>query len=266
MKNLIFTQTENRRMIGVTARQLLIWVCFVAFTCAGFAQDLIVTRDSRRIEAKVTEISADNVKYKMFDNQDGPVYTVAKSNVLTIVFQNGQVETFDAQPPATTATPTQSTAVRTQTTPTSTQSTQTFAQTVPTQQRTQFGRRLTTAETLAEMQINYPALYSQYNAGRKMRSIGWGLTGAGLGALIIGAAISVDGEETANEEQEAGGLLISTAGVIMAGAGVTVLAIGGGKRRRALNAFNMQYYTQEQPASQFQLNLYPNRIGLAYVF
>ena len=58
------------------------------------AQDIIVTKDSRKIEAKVTEVNIDVVKYKVFANQDGPTYTILKSDIATIIYQNGNVEAF----------------------------------------------------------------------------------------------------------------------------------------------------------------------------
>ena len=62
-----------------------------------FAQDVIVTKDSRRINAKVTEVNVDNIRYKQFDNQDGPVYTLPKSDIVTILYQNGTVENYGAE-------------------------------------------------------------------------------------------------------------------------------------------------------------------------
>ena len=53
---------------------LLSAVCFIALTCTSFAQDIIVTKDARKINAKVTEVNVDNVRYKNFDNQDGPIW------------------------------------------------------------------------------------------------------------------------------------------------------------------------------------------------
>ena len=59
------------------------------------AQDIIVTKDSRRIEAKMTEVNKDDVKYKSFANQDGPTYTLLKRDIASIIYQNGQVEVFE---------------------------------------------------------------------------------------------------------------------------------------------------------------------------
>ena len=88
----------NLRLIFLTKSRMLLTVAsVVVLTCTSFAQDVIVTRDSKKIEAKVTEINVDNVRYKNFDNQDGPTYTLPKSNIVTIIYQNGQVEMFDTE-------------------------------------------------------------------------------------------------------------------------------------------------------------------------
>lgn len=58
------------------------------------AQDLIITKDATKIQAKVSEIEESTIKYKKFDNLDGPTYTMKKSEISTIVFENGTVEVF----------------------------------------------------------------------------------------------------------------------------------------------------------------------------
>ncbi|MCB0546794.1 MAG: outer membrane beta-barrel protein [Phaeodactylibacter sp.] len=61
------------------------------------AQDILFLKDGRWIEAKVLEIQPEVVKYKLFDFQDGPLYTVYKSEVRKIQYENGRVEWFVPQ-------------------------------------------------------------------------------------------------------------------------------------------------------------------------
>ncbi|MEY4926602.1 MAG: hypothetical protein RI894_1038 [Bacteroidota bacterium] len=58
------------------------------------AQDLITTRKGLVIKAKVTEVTPTEIKYKRFDNLDGPNYTAKKSEIASIVYQNGTVDAF----------------------------------------------------------------------------------------------------------------------------------------------------------------------------
>ena len=71
-------------------------VFFLAGICAVAAQDLIILRDGNVIEAKVTEISPSEIRYKRFDHLDGPTIVVPAANVLSIRYANGKVETLNA--------------------------------------------------------------------------------------------------------------------------------------------------------------------------
>ena len=59
-----------------------------------FAQDKIYKPDGSQIEVKVLEITPNEIKYKKYSNLDGPVYTIYKSDVLLIVYENGESEVF----------------------------------------------------------------------------------------------------------------------------------------------------------------------------
>ncbi len=65
------------------------------------AQDVIVKKDGTPILTKVLEVNTDNVKYKKHGNQDGPTYTIAISDILSLTYANGDKEDFGN----TTATP-----------------------------------------------------------------------------------------------------------------------------------------------------------------
>jgi hypothetical protein len=59
------------------------------------AQDLITKRNGEDIKAKVIEIGLNEVKFKRFDNLDGPLIIVAKSEILIIRYENGSKEIFE---------------------------------------------------------------------------------------------------------------------------------------------------------------------------
>ena len=62
----------------------------------AYSQDIIITKKSEKITAKVTEIEENTVKYKQYEHQDGPTYTIKKADVASIVYENGRVEVFEA--------------------------------------------------------------------------------------------------------------------------------------------------------------------------
>ena len=132
-------------------RLFILTVYFIAFTCECFAQDIIITKDARKIEVKMTEVNVDNIRYKRFDNPDGPIYTMPKSEIVSILYESGHVETFVTEN------------VVTQTT---------SAQTPPTLRP---GQRI----DLYEMQRIEPALFQQHLSGRRQ-------SGSGTALIILG--------------------------------------------------------------------------------
>ena len=57
-----------------------------------YAQDLIILRNGNVIEAKVAEISPTEIKYRRFNHLDGPIITIARTDVLSIRYENDTVE------------------------------------------------------------------------------------------------------------------------------------------------------------------------------
>ncbi len=82
---------------------------FFAIPCIC-AQDIITLKSGDEIKAKVVEISSTEIKYKRFDNLNGPTVVITKADVFTIKYENGTKEVISPvtaqQPivqPATTA-------------------------------------------------------------------------------------------------------------------------------------------------------------------
>ena len=83
----------------------------MSLSLAVSAQDIIVTRDNKRIDANITEVSRDNIRYKKANSPDGPVFVMPVKDINSIVYKNGDVQTFEetaatqSQPAAVSATP-----------------------------------------------------------------------------------------------------------------------------------------------------------------
>jgi hypothetical protein len=72
---------------------LSILILFLGLSSA-LAQDKIYKKGGEVLEVKITEIGVDEIKYKIFNDKDGPTYTVEKDRIIKIIYQNGRVETF----------------------------------------------------------------------------------------------------------------------------------------------------------------------------
>ena len=59
------------------------------------AQDIIITRSNEKIEAKIDMITDTEIHYKKASNTEGPLYVTRIENVNSIMFANGEVQTFD---------------------------------------------------------------------------------------------------------------------------------------------------------------------------
>lgn len=63
------------------------------------AQDIIYTTSGVKISAKVVEISPSEIKYKQYENMDGPNYVIQSRDVVLINFSNGTSQIINANAP-----------------------------------------------------------------------------------------------------------------------------------------------------------------------
>ena len=62
----------------------------------GKAQDTIVLKNKVVTAVKILEVNTETIKYKRTDNQDGPTYSVYKSEVDFVKYSNGIKENIDS--------------------------------------------------------------------------------------------------------------------------------------------------------------------------
>jgi len=76
----------------------------LASSVTMFAQDIILLKNGNDIQAIVQEVGINDVKYKRFDNPNGPNYMLKKSEVFMIRYANGTKDVFtdNANPSVTT--------------------------------------------------------------------------------------------------------------------------------------------------------------------
>jgi len=71
----------------------------ILFICLFFipflqAQDVIYKKDGSEIKAKVVEIEQANIKYKKFEQLDGPLRNLDKAVIFMIIYEDGTKEVF----------------------------------------------------------------------------------------------------------------------------------------------------------------------------
>ncbi|WP_017256730.1 hypothetical protein [Pedobacter arcticus] len=80
-------------------KKLLRLTAILLFATAAIAtaQDKVYKTNGEVLETKVIEIGSTEIKYKVFANQNGPLYTIGKDQVFKIVYENGTTENIQNQ-------------------------------------------------------------------------------------------------------------------------------------------------------------------------
>lgn len=253
-------------------------LCAVAAICA-MAQDIIVTTDATRINAKIVEISAYDILYKQESDLDGPTTRLPLSNIVSILFEDGRVSVFnnDLKNPAL-----YDKVVRQPLLP----------GVITKQKKTYFLTEDTQVTKMSEeaylkfIENNCPEAWQSYQRGERCWSLGWRFFASGWCLEAVGVPVFFVGLKLQNKGKDGDpnsnyGMGMSLAGIIMmAGGGVCevasipLLSVGSKKRRKSYEVYNNCYYLQHPVkeetgiAAPVSLNLQANTngFGLALKF
>jgi hypothetical protein len=178
------------------------YLIIVLSICLGnlYAQDVIIKRNGDELNAKIEEISQAEIKFKKFENLDGPSYVLPKSEVFIIKYSNGTKEVISSND----ATPVQNNQYS-QPTQTYSQPAPTFAQSQPNTPASlriegegwrfyQEGRSLSESSLTRVLKEakNEDAL-KELKEGRSLRSAGKVLNAVGIPLLVSGPIITLIG-------------------------------------------------------------------------
>ncbi|MBR1809813.1 MAG: hypothetical protein IJ776_10565 [Paludibacteraceae bacterium] len=215
-----------------------------------FAFDIIITRDSERIEAKIEVVSAYEIHYKKASNLEGPTFVIETSKVASVVYGNGEVQVFN--------------------------SLENVAKEVKTSQDIMYlendmlyrygDLKLTHTEYVWYLMKYCPSAYEQYRAGDKKVSMGQAFLAAGILSDLLGASfvtIGVLGDDSACTLVGSSFLIIGTGFEI---ACIPVWIKGYRQRAGALDTFNATCAKNNQPKVSMDVKIKSNGVGLAFNF
>lgn len=69
---------------------------YLFLTTKLFCQDVLVKKDSSKIDVKLLVVRHNELKYKLFSYQDGPDIIISKKEVAYIIYSNGAKELFNS--------------------------------------------------------------------------------------------------------------------------------------------------------------------------
>jgi hypothetical protein len=78
---------------------VLTFIVSLLFASSAFSQDVLYTTGGNKIKAKVLEINDKDLKYKDYNNLEGPTYVITKMDVVLVQYSNGVSEVINDNPP-----------------------------------------------------------------------------------------------------------------------------------------------------------------------
>jgi len=77
-------------------KYIFLFILFIYSSNSIQAQDTLLMRSSENIIVKVIEVGTTEVKYKKQDNLNGPMFSILKSDLLMIKYENGTTDDFSS--------------------------------------------------------------------------------------------------------------------------------------------------------------------------
>jgi hypothetical protein len=228
-------------------KQIFFTIFFIAIAFCCFAQDIIVTTDAQKIEAKILEVSESVVKYKEMDNIEGPTFVLSTENISSIIYENGKVTLYQG--------------TLTEERKLDEPKTATSYVTRLGEKYTYKGNVMTGDEYANFLRINCPNAYHIYHSGYTISYVGicFLAFAAGLefGTLIGGAIL--------------GGYNYTSMTLVYCGLGcmvvsVPLLIVGFNKMHKSVDVFNQECLNINRTQSYWSINANRQGIGIALNF
>lgn len=93
-------KTQNNKTNSLNKGLVTLCLSFIFCTTIN-AQDKILLKNGDEVNAKVTEITETEVKFKRFDNLSGPTRVIYKYEIFSIKYENGTKDVFNTVPQTT---------------------------------------------------------------------------------------------------------------------------------------------------------------------
>jgi len=197
-------------------------ILFYAMCNSLFAQDVLLLKSGEELKVIVNEISTNVIKYKKFENPDGPIYVIEKVKVVMITYKNGSKDVFSEIP----------TEIKTEQRTTEPKKELSYL----TAKRgivRQNGIVIRKNEVRSIMTDNSNAL-NLYNSSQKLILVGDILGYAGLGVVIVAAIVENKGSFSDNSAAMVGVI----GGVACLGTSMVVTFSGRSKVKKSVEMYN----------------------------
>lgn len=249
---------------------LLCSVCFVS------AKDIIVLKNAEVVEAKILEVSSTEIKYKRLNNLNGPTFSVNISEVSTVVYENGDVESFakkeqvggnltekNAAQGSVSADSKSNVKVKSN----SNSGKVLYPISVGRLGYEMNGKLMVRRDLEAYLKRNCASAYNKWMEGRMKSVAGWTFLGCGITCCIVSIATGVRYADS-NYTNDVAGSLQATClilGISSDIASIPFLAGGYKSKRKAIELYNGKCATKGS-SFDVRVNLKGNGLGLSMMF
>lgn len=275
-------------------KKIIAGLGFLLLVFHAKTQDVITLKNGNEIQSKILDIGSTEIKYKKFENIDGPSYTILKAEVFMIKYKNGTKDVFNETTPAVVSPPANTNSyIPPSTTATASTLKKNIDNNTPVLKYGFFNKgkfslfdnngieikhRMTNSEMEALLKGNQEALdfyhksFSQVKLNKILSYSGIGASVLGGGLLIGGVVVllnQVDKVSSSNLDQDISGntgLWVSGGIFLAAGLGLALATIPISAKAIANNYKTVGAYNRNQRGETYlDINL-KHGLGLAYHF
>ena len=78
-------------------KHIIALICVLSFFATSFSQDLIVKMDDDEIIARIEAIKKQKIFYRQYENPDGDLLKIPKSQVYMVIYEDGLKQYFSIE-------------------------------------------------------------------------------------------------------------------------------------------------------------------------
>lgn len=232
---------------------IVLCVGAIVATCSLFAQDIIVTKDAKKIEATILEVSKSEIKYKEIDNPNGPTFILETDEISSIIYSNGKVVVYNQNAQDTAKEPEKEEPVVNNDDATSQETNgRIFRENGDYYYKGSF---ISAKEVERILERENTAAYNQWKKAHGMLVGGAVCTGIGSG-LVLGGLVSLISDPIVC-------IAIECSALVPLGIGLGLTLGSSSGYNKAIDIYNSKY---DHAAVQLKWHVAPTEVGLAIAF
>ncbi len=231
-------------------------LAFVTFSVNSYGQDIITLKNGEDVKSKILEVGITEVKYKKFDNLEGPSYTLTKAEIFMIKYQNGTKDVFKTE--------TEIAPVPTPSKPTQYNGENTGSAPISPEAKKKVDNDLKNYNAQQDYNKNYSLYKSRLRTGIASTAIGVpftviGIALVGYGASLLSSTSYYSSGSSYYDTYYGQGVAFVLTGVVLAAVGIPLTIVGPVK---IASSFKYKRKANEAKASiSFEPKIAPTGIG-----